>query len=86
MSVAHAPYILYWAQATHAQAVKFSYSCFLIGGGFTSSVIPAAAPIPACMTHSRSMASEFNCPRAHKKEHVTEWPKNHGKNCQESYK
>ena len=24
--------------------------------------------------------------RAHKKEHVTEWVKNHGKNCQESYK
>ena len=25
-------------------------------------------------------------PRAHEKEHVTEWAKNHGKNCEESYK
>ena len=36
-------------------------------------------------TQYMSVLLQYRTTRAHKKEHVTEWAKNHGKNCEESY-
>ena len=61
--------------------------------GPTGACIPVASASPIDVPPIQRVLKALWCihtyiyiPRVHEKEHVTEWVKKHGKNCEESYK